>query len=98
MPLVKLSFKPAQPQVRRKDDIRRMIALLNDKGFRVPGPQLHMLWDEFSEYNACGWRILPECDDKLERILLTGLGVVAAPADDEFYFPPRWRRFYRSAD
>ena len=95
MRLVKLTFQPATPRVCRGKDIARMIAILNARGFRVPGPQLQMLWDEFSEFNACGWSILPESDHVLERILLGGLGVTALPDYPEFYFPRRWHRFYK---
>ena len=96
MRLVKLTFCPPMPKVRRSGDIARMITVLNARGFRVPGPQLQLLWDEYSDYNACGWAMLPDSDDVLERILLGGLGVVALPADPQFYFPRRWHRFYRS--
>lgn len=95
MRLVKLKFTPATPTVCRGKDIARMISILNARGFRVPGPQLQMLWDEFSEVNAFGWAALPDSDDVLERILLGGLGVIALPAYDHYYMPRRWRRFYK---
>lgn len=96
MQRVKLSFSPAMPAVRHRQDIARMIRVMNARGYRVPGPHLQMLWDEYGEVNSHYWCPLPERDDVLEMILLGGLGVIPLPKTPGFYFPRRWHLFYKA--
>ncbi|MBI6885785.1 hypothetical protein [Pseudomonas putida] len=91
MPLEKLTYTPRRPKITESADIARMITIVNELGYRVPGYQLEDLWLDVSEENCCNWMDLPKSDDDLRLILRAGLGLaVRSELNHDGYTFPEW--------